>query len=322
MPETFTQKKRKLALAVRAGDLEAIAHLCRTHPESVKAWEPIMHACYEGQHEVVKLLLEHGADPNVLSGSNWAHRPLHRTVEHKVSMPRHAGHARTVELLMDYGANATLRASKPPMTALALAAISGGDEFVPLLRNGQPHQDVFDSAAIGDAARLETLLNADPRLARAVDEAGCTALWYCAASRLNRSGVLECARLLLDRGSEVNRRGKEGSPPLYFAVGHANHPALAELLLERGADPHEGISLLHVHVHFEYLTDGIGWLIRHGADPDRCDHHGQTALHKTAHFGYLRAARCLLELGADPERKDRDGLRPVDIARRYRKRWV
>ena len=42
-----------------------------------------MHACFEGRQETVKLLLEWGADPNMLSGSTWAHRPLHRVVEHQ-----------------------------------------------------------------------------------------------------------------------------------------------------------------------------------------------------------------------------------------------
>jgi ankyrin repeat protein len=79
-----------------------------------------------------------------------------------------------------------------------------------------------------------------------VDEAGCTALWCCAASRLDRADVMQYAGLLLDHG----------------------------------ADPHGGISLLHAHFHFDLLTKGVRWLIQHGADPNRCDHYGQTALHK------------------------------------------
>jgi ankyrin repeat protein len=99
---------------------------------------------------------------------------------------------------------------------------------------------------------------------------------------------------------------------------------LAELLLERGADPHDGVSLLHASCafHFEFLTEGVGWLIAHGADPNHSDPQCQTALHKAAFLGYLKAARCLLELGADPDRMDARGLRPADVARLHRKRWV
>ena len=66
----------------------------------------------------------------------------------------------------------------------------------------------------------------------------------------------------LDAGSAVHLTGK-GATPLYFAVAHANNHALAQLLLDRGADPHEGISLLHssCDFHFEFLTDGLHWLI-------------------------------------------------------------
>jgi len=282
-----------------------------------------MHACFEGRDQMVRLLLDHGADPNMLSASAWAHRPLHRVVEPKVSAPKHEGHYKTLRLLMDYGADPLLRATRTPMTAIALAAMGGDPRFLAQLLAGQPQLDIFDAASIGDAACVRRLLQKEASLAAAVDEAGCNAIWYCAASRTEPSGVLECAGLLLDAGSAVNRKGK-GATPLYFAAAHANHQALAQLLLDRGADPHEGISLLHssCDFHFEFLTDGLHWLISHGADPNRADEFGQTGLHKAAVCGYVKAARCLIALGADPDRKDARGLRPADVARLNRRRWL
>ena len=55
-----------------------------------------------------------------------------------------------------------------------------------------------------------------------------------------------------------------------FSTGHANNHAIAQLLRDRGADPHAGVSLLHAscEFHFEFLTDGLRWLISHGADPN------------------------------------------------------
>ena len=320
---TATQQKRKLALAARAGDLESATALLSANPGLVQAWEPMMHACFEGQYSIVKLLLDKGADPNMLSGSDWAHRPLHRVVEHKIATPRHEGHYKTVRHLMAAGADPLRRATRPPMTAIALAAIAGEVRFLSLMIAGQTKLDIFDSAAIGDAPRLRQLLENDPSLAAAVDEAGCNALWYCAASRLTPSGVMDCAGLLLDAGSSINRPGK-GAAPLYFAAAHTRNYDIAQLLLDRGADPHAGVSLVHASCafHFEFLTDGLRWLIAHGANPNHADDRGQTALHKTAFLGYVKAARCLVELGADPDRKDADGLRPPDVARLNRKRWM
>ncbi len=320
---TATQQKRKLALAARAGDAKTAAALLSENRELAQAWEPMMHACFEGHHAIVKLLLESGADPNRLSGSAWAHRPLHRVVEHKIATLKHDGHRKTVRLLLDFGADPLRRATRPPMTAIALAAIAGETQMLGLLTATGQALDIFDSAATGDAVRVRHWLENDPSLAYTIDEAGCNALWYCAASRLSPAGVHECARLLLDAGSAVNHTAK-GATPLYFAVAHAMHPSLAQLLLDRGADPHAGVSLLHAACafHFEFLTEGLRWLIARGADPNRADENGQTALHKAALCGYIKAARCLVELGADPDRADSRGLRAADVARLNRKRWL
>ncbi|MEO8131591.1 MAG: ankyrin repeat domain-containing protein, partial [Bryobacteraceae bacterium] len=175
---TATQQKRELAHASRTGDLAAAAALLAANRNLVQAWEPMMDACFEGRHEMVKLLLEWGADPNILSGSNWAHRPLHRVVEHKIATPKQEGHHRTVKILMEHGADPLRRATKPPMTAIALAAMGGDARFLKELTAGQPELDIFDAAAIGDAGRLQHLLRKDSSLASAVDEAGCNALSY------------------------------------------------------------------------------------------------------------------------------------------------
>ncbi len=48
-------------------------------------------------------------------------------------------------------------------------------------------------------------------------------------------GHLEVARLLLERGADVNAKNKHGFTPLHFAAG-IGHTDVAKLLLEHGAD--------------------------------------------------------------------------------------
>ncbi|HLJ56136.1 MAG TPA: ankyrin repeat domain-containing protein [Chthonomonadaceae bacterium] len=64
-------------------------------------------------------------------------------------------------------------------------------------------------------------------------EGGNTALWF-AAQGFDDGGA-EIARLLLDHGAAVDTRCENGTTALYMAAAWV-HPAVVELLLERGSD--------------------------------------------------------------------------------------
>jgi len=61
---------------------------------------------------------------------------------------------------------------------------------------------------------------------------GLTPLLYA-----TRSGCLECAKLLLDAGADINRPTPDGVSPVMNAIDAGNYP-VANFLLDRGADPH------------------------------------------------------------------------------------
>jgi uncharacterized protein len=81
-----------------------------------------------------------------------------------------------------------------------------------------------------EAARLLLEAGADPRAA-ARNPMRVTALHAVAAARLT-----EVARLLLDRGAEIDARQQAGYTALHAAAQHGD-TELVELLLARGADP-------------------------------------------------------------------------------------
>lgn len=123
-------------------------------------------------------------------------------------------------------------------------------------------------------------------------------------------GLLACTRQLLGCGASPNTRYTDGIwtvPVLYAPCGETNNVALAKLLLEAGADPNDGESIVHAaqFAHIECLE----LLVAHGGDLSmRYEEWGNTALYFLTGFretdiGWdvaLRGMTWLLEHGADP----------------------
>ena len=101
-------------------------------------------ACEEKHFEITRLLLEHGADPNInlgLKSGNWS--PLHGAVM--------GGKADIVKLLLDHGANPTIRAVPvisgrfTGETPLSLAEDSGRTDIVELLELAKARERIKKS---------------------------------------------------------------------------------------------------------------------------------------------------------------------------------
>ena len=63
-------------------------------------WQAIHKACWAGDHQEVERLLNAGANPNQVAPTNWRQTPLGRTLEFRITFPKHAGHVETVRLLL------------------------------------------------------------------------------------------------------------------------------------------------------------------------------------------------------------------------------
>jgi uncharacterized protein len=100
-----------------------------------------------------------------------------------------------------------------------------------------PELDVFEAAASGQTPRLRELLDEDPSLANAWAKDGFQPLGLASFF-----GHLEAARLLVERGAEVNSASRNDMKvmPLHSAAA-ADDPAvrheIAKLLLQAGAEP-------------------------------------------------------------------------------------
>jgi ankyrin repeat protein len=114
-----------------------------------------------------------------------------------------------------------------------LQALYRGDDDKARELAKEAELDVFEAAALGDAARLRELLGADSKLAHARSDDDFTALHYAAFF----DGP-ETALLLVDHGADVNAFADNelGVHPLNSAAA-AGRLEVAAILLEHGADP-------------------------------------------------------------------------------------
>lgn len=334
--------EKQLTSAAWSSDLDAAKALLNEDPGAAAHWQPIMTAAFVGSKEMVRMLIEHGADPNVLSRNNHRHRPLHRVLEHKKTIPKGPQHVETVRVLLEHGARVELRGGHSRMTAPCLSAVGGEIQFLPVLREYIEEWDVFTSVALGEEERVRALLDEDAGRVDAVDENRWRPLNYATASRAGRDDAALQARLeaiaalLLERGAEVNRP----PPALTSAIGN---PTMMRTLLDAGAKPDPGLisALWNVDYDSVELLLEAGADIRHPAVDDtlselvqygtykmarflidrganvngKDDHRGRTALHWAAVRGAGKEfVAYLLDQGADPAVTDQDGATALDIA--------
>ena len=255
-------------------------------------WQLLHNACWAGDSREVERLLDAGANPNQIAPTDWRQTPLGRTLEFRITSPKHAGHIETARVLLRRGADPQIRSTYLDMTPYELAAFCGLEPAADLLREFQP-------------------VTPHPT--------GMTDIWLAAASRLPEPDMLVPVRDLATTQS-VKSIWRQATP-LLIAVGHAGHFRVADQLLKAGADPNQGTSILHASCdwHFEHLIPALRYLAESGWDVNSHDSSGQTALHKAAFLGYAKAVRALVELGANPDARDSAGLTPVDVARRWNK---
>lgn len=316
--------------------------------DPVEAWRgqtPLMWAAAEGHTDVMKLLIEAGADVN--ARSRIIHWERQRTDEPRdkwlppggltpLLIAAREGRTESARVLLD--ARADINIVDPDRhSALILALING-------------HLDV---------AALLIERGIDVNLA---DKVGRTALWaavdFHTVPSSNRPapretddniGSFEIVRMLIERGANVDAairqqipyrtkldRGGDsvlgaGTTPLLRAAKAADVPVI-RLLLEKGASAkattRNGVNPImmaaNVAAREEDMTgrnktqgeiiESIRLLLAAGGDIRGTDVQGRTAMHGAALWGLTDVVRFLHANGADLNAKDKRGLTPLDHA--------
>jgi uncharacterized protein len=169
------------------------------------------------------------------------------------------------------------------VSALLYAQYYGRGDLVAALRPGKGELDIYEAAALGDAARIEELLDADPGLVNSYAQDGFFPLGLAAFFK-----HADAVRLLLERGADANQESRHAQivvRPLHSAAADGGSTEVAQLLLDAGADVN-------------------------AKQPG-----GFTPLHAAAQVGNEELVALLLERGADPAARLDDGRTPADLAR-------
>ncbi|KAK6534122.1 hypothetical protein TWF281_005460 [Arthrobotrys megalospora] len=259
---------------------------------------PLGVASYYGFDELVKTLLENGADPNGKGGY----------FGNVLQAAAAGGSRKVVETLVKAGAD-TDKTGGAWNTALIAAATYGHDEVVSLLLKSQPDITVqssshgsalYQAALAGDVKTTVRLLGAGAD----INELGPhgTPLYAAALGGSNMNLV----QTLLNRGANVNKGGKgEWGYPL-IAAAKGGNVNLVRALLRAGADVNtqsdsprsRGVSALEAAIESRNLAM-FQVILDAGGDPNIQGHLYPNALYAALWTGELKMARILLERNAE-----------------------
>jgi ankyrin repeat protein len=299
-----------LSALIRGGDVRAAMTALRAGADVNAKQEdgstPLLWAVYSVDHELVQALLSRGADPdarNTLGDTplaeavNLADEQMVRLLLKAKANPNlgndsgqtplmlaaSTGSLPIVEMLVKAGARVNDREKTRDQTPLMWAIGNGNAAVVEFLIKHKAEVDV--RAAVNDWGNQIT---SEPR-AQYRPSGGLTPLLYA-----TRFGCVECARLLLKAGADINRPTPDGVTPLMNAIDNLQYE-MADFLLDQGANPHLtdwwGRNALYVAIDMRTFSP------RFAAGAANAPAEGPAP---PEHKEPLQLARRLLELGVNP----------------------
>uniref|UniRef100_A0A4W6C3C4 Ankyrin-1 n=1 Tax=Lates calcarifer TaxID=8187 RepID=A0A4W6C3C4_LATCA len=311
-----TTKKGNTALhiAALAGQEKVVAELvnygANVNAQShQKGFSPLYMAAQENHLEVVKFLLENGANQSLPTEDGFT--PL--------AVALQQGHENVVALLINYGTKGKVR-----LPALHIAARNDDTRTAAVLLQNDPNPDVLSKknrlttgfTPLHIAAHYENMSVAQLLLNRGANvnftpKNGITPLHIA-----SRRGNVMMVRLLLDRGAQIDAKTKDELTPLHCAARNG-HVRIIEILLEHGAPiqakTKNGLSPIHMAAQGDHM-DCVRQLLQYNAEIDDITLDHLTPLHVAAHCGHHRMAKVLLDKGAKANARALNGFTPLHIA--------
>lgn len=271
-----------IGAAAKLGDLDRVRELLDSNPDLVSTLPtysyytgtPLRNAAGAGHIEVVKLLLERGADPNQPEPGIAPHGgALHAAIGGK--------HMAIVELLLERGANPNAEVESSGNCMLMAKHVKAPQEMIDLIAS---YGGVM-GADLADVETLAAMLHANPQLP--------------VGERLDNPAM---RRLILKYQPDILRRVPD--PTAWWSLATPPSPEIARWAMEHGLDPNRpnwlGITLLHrCAAKGEIANAEI--CLGYGADINGIETDtSSTPLGWAAREGWREMVEWLLDKGADP----------------------
>ncbi|RZF38209.1 hypothetical protein LSTR_LSTR005570 [Laodelphax striatellus] len=252
-------------------------------------------ACYKGHLDMVRFLLEAGADQE------------HKTDEMHTALMEASmdGHVEVAKLLLDSGAQVNMPTDsfESPLT---LAACGGHVELALLLIerganieevNDEGYTPLMEAAREGHEEMVSVLLNRGANINAQTEETQETALTLACCG-----GFMDVADYLIKNGAELELGA---STPLMEAA-QEGHLELVRYLLDAAADVHAQTQTGDTALTYACEnghTDVADLLLQYGADLEHESEGGRTPLMKACRAGHLCTVQFLITKQADVNRQ-------------------
>ncbi len=282
--------------------------------------------------EMVKILLEAGADINALSNDKitplmLALKGLAENINHSWYDDYYTNNIKSVALMTKHGAKA--KDIKHWADINSNKARNAYESFIGEIE-AYPHMnelefDFLTAVFSNDFQAVKEIISRNPDLNINLQTiSGYTPLMF--ALKSDNDDLL---RFLLEHGANPNIQNLHGESSLLYAISEDSENKRIELLLDNGADPNikdiRGYTALNL-ICKNSLDDRdlltVKLLLEHGADPNSQDKDGITPLMDcVSHYNsdsndgnIILAMKFLIEAGADVNARDNNGTTPLMYA--------
>ena len=295
--------------------------------EAFRIWGefPLFGAIEHGDPEIVRLLVNTGAEVNAAAGFGGS-TALHEAVAQ--------GNSEIVQILVEAGADIEAEGFMD-QTPLSLAAEEGVTEIMQILLgqgadNGTQEGEDKQAPAIGSEALFNVIEKGDVETVRLLVEAGAdvnAAEGFGGNTPLHEAvenGNAEIVQILVDAGADIEAEGFMGRTPLGLAAEEGATEIL-QILLGQGADngTPEGEDKQSPAIGSEALftaikkgdVETVRLLVEAGADVNAAEGFGgNTPLHEAVEEGNAEIVQILVDAGADIEAEGFMGQTPLGLA--------